>query len=212
MQRIRPIFFFIFWLLSSAGCVIPFAYPAIDCTPPLHLPDEEPELHVFRVDVSQHRADIGVEREEVLTEIPSQSYVPFQVKLSLTYGFYVFGVALNFPVAWGNDLTIRLYKSGFELVEIRPWQSVDSITWKKLDDVEWQGKSLDKAFPIHQTIPDWFPIRTDTLAPGSKSDAHHKALLFGAAEYMRLADQPSMSSEKISLIAKAEGLRQLAAQ
>jgi hypothetical protein len=161
--------------LPSLGCLVPYAYPTLDCTQHVKLDCPPGEVHAFRVDVTGTVADLQRDGVACLTEIPvtQTEEVPAQLKPAVTYGYYVFGVAVNFPVETNHSVVLRLYRPGYQLVEIQSWETVDAIAWKPAADWVARREAIEAL------------VRS--AGPGSLSPANRAALLFAASEYERLA-------------------------
>jgi hypothetical protein len=165
--------------------------------------------------------DIGEEDSCVITPLSSwpTGHVPSQTGLSLDYGLYVFGVALNYPVHHGHATVVRLYRPGYHLIELHPWQIPDQITWTEAPDLASQEEAVNQL--LRTPWITWRGTRNDRddahIQPGSASPGQRQTLLFAAAESERIAALPSLpgqeSSEKRDgLVVRARWLRELAAQ
>lgn len=204
MRRIALLTARLFCLPFLSGCILPYcAYPKIDYTPAVSLDAKSSEVRAFRVDITKPTADLSVfvgPVYERLSEIPvtNTDEVPTQVKPSVSYGFVVIGIALNYLTHTSRSLAVRLYRPGFELVEISSWERVHRVAWKASADLEAQEKTLDGLF------------RVGRLESGSTAERHKDALLFGAAEYDRLAGAASSPEQRERLVEKATKLRDLA--
>ena len=87
---------------------------------------------------------------QVLSEISLDAVadVPAQVKLSADYGVAVIGIALNYFVHTNHTVALRIYRPGFELVELHSWERGGQAVWKPADGVVAQEQVLDRLFPI----------------------------------------------------------------
>jgi hypothetical protein len=184
-----------------SGCLFPYcAYPTIDYTPAVKLDAPPGEVHAFRVDITRPTADMSVFVGPVferLSELPATNTdeVPAQVKPSVSYGFVVIGIALNYLTHTSHSVALRLYRPGYELVEIKSWQRMNRVAWKPIQDAAAQEQTLDLLLPAER------------LEPGSVSLAHREALLFGASEYERLASDARSEDLRARLTARATVLR-----
>jgi hypothetical protein len=153
-------------------------------------------------------ADINWHVTERLTELKlgNGDLVAAQTKLSLTRGYYVIGVALNYPYLTHHSVAVRLYRPGFEVVEV---QGIEPVVWKPALDVKSQEEALDSLFPLEAKE---LLLVHRTLDVGSVSLDHRAALLFGAAEYERLAWVAPSEFRRTQLLTKAAHLRELASQ
>jgi hypothetical protein len=186
-----------------SGCLVPYcAYPTLAYTPKVKLESVASEVHAFRVDITRANADVDVFSAspgyERLSEIPvtKTDEVPAQVKPSVSYGFVVIGIALNYLTHTSHSVAVRIYRPGYELVEIKSWDGMNKVTWKPAPDLEAQEKTLDALFPLKQ------------LDPGCESAMHRSALLFGLAEYERLATLARSQDQQERLTTKASKLRE----
>jgi len=89
---------------------------------------------------------------------------------------------------------LRLYRPGFELIEIKSWGRADKIDWKVAAGLEVQEGALDKLFPV------------DGHTSGKE------AFLFGASEYERLAANVLSDDDRARLDSKAKALREIAGE
>src|SRR5439155_9494015 len=83
-----------------AGCLVPYGYPKLSHVPTALMGEQPADCHAFRVDVTADIIDMGESDDYLLGPIPlgKSGKLPSQSKVSLDYGFYVFGIALNYPV------------------------------------------------------------------------------------------------------------------
>jgi hypothetical protein len=201
MRRIPFRIICLFALAASDGCVFPYcAFPTLDYTPQVKLNTPIGEVRAFRVDISNPTADMSVFQGrgyERLSELPvsNTDEVPAQLKPSFTYGLVVIGVALNYLTYTSHSMALRLYRPGFEVTEVRSWARVSRVVWKPAADLDAQERALDSLLPIGR------------IEKGSQSAAHRDALLFGAAEYSRLAAAAQLPDQQTRLGEKAKKLQ-----
>ena len=188
-----------------AGCVCPYcAIPKLDYTPRVNLESEPDDVHAFRVDITRYTGSMSVFREAPASEsleelrVNDANEVHAQIKPSVRYGLVVIGIALNYLSYTTHSVALRLYRPGYELVEVRSWERGDQIEWRAAPGLSAQEIELDCLFPF------W------SLEPGSESRAHRKALIFGASEYERLATNADSKADQTRLIGEANELRELA--
>jgi hypothetical protein len=186
------------------GCIFPYcAYPRLDYTPAVKLDTQPGEVRAFRVDITKPTADLSVfvgPVYERLSELPvtNTDEVAAQLKPSVTYGFVVIGIALNYLTHTSHSVALRLYRPGFELVEITSWERAHRVAWKPAPDLDAQEKALDALLPL------------GLLEAGSKAPTHRDTLNFGAAEYERLAAIAASPDHRGRLAEKASKLRERA--
>jgi hypothetical protein len=129
---------------------------------------------------------------EQLSELPvtGGKEVPAQFKASLSHGYFFPLIVVNAFTHTSHSLSLRLYRPGYELVEIKPWERIDRVVWRPAADVEAQVRSLEQ------------------LLAGTTEDRN--VLLFGASEYERLARTTPSREQQRGLCRKARDLRELA--
>jgi len=184
----------------------------------LNLGPEADQIHAFRVDGMLDFVGYGGVDHLTFSEITSTSgWLLPRTKLSATYGIYVYSVALNYPTYISHSLGLKLYRPGYELVELDSWERPGKIVWNEAPDLASQEKVLDQLF-LMKPEERWDELTWVTdkcLSPGSASAEHQRVLLFGAAEYERLASHlvangPGEKNSRARLEAKASKLRKLA--
>jgi hypothetical protein len=201
MQRTALLTACLLCLPYAAGCILPYcAYPKLDYTPPVELGTQAGDVRAFRIDITKPTADMSVfvgPVYERLTELPvtNTDEVAAQLKPSVTYGFVVIGIALNYLTHTSHSVALRVYRPGFELVEIQSWGRAHRVAWNPAPDLDAQEKALDTLLPVCR------------LEAGSKAVPHRDALLFGATEYERLAPMASSAEQRQRLRDKADRLR-----
>jgi hypothetical protein len=204
-------------LASLPGCLFPFGTPKFCCVPSVDLGSNADDVHVFRVDITRYFADISGNDSYTYSEVPFTflGWTPPQIKVTGVVGIFVFGVALNYPIYVSQSVAARLYRPGYELVELDSWQFPRQVEWKMAPDLTSQENALDQLFLFPkggELRPATFFTTSRQLNPGSASAAHRRALLFGASEYDRLAvgQVASTDEARCRLHHKAELLCQLA--
>jgi len=125
----------------AGGCLGGYAYPQLSYVLPVQLQEAYDEIHAFRMDVVQVMEDIyHAEDKCVLRPIPlsPNGAIAGQAKLSLETAW---GVMMLIPTEWNHHcwhaMRVRLYRPGFQTVEIEPWQSVAQVRWQAAD---WQSQ------------------------------------------------------------------------
>lgn len=206
MRRFSYVFGCLFCPPCLVGCLGVY-YPGLDCISKVGLEAQPSEVHAFRVHVKNDGIiSIPISGDpwdktssETLSEIPLNNLreVPTQIRPSVNGAMA--GVALM--ACWlsyvNNSIALRLYRPGYEVIAIKSWERAKPINWIRAADSYSQEKVLDKLLPF------------DELEPGWVSEAHRAALLFGAAEYERLAAATQSDRKKV-LADKAERLRRRA--
>jgi len=197
------------------GCLFPFAVPKVSQTPLLNLGPEADQIHAFRVDGTLDFVDIGGTDHLTFSEITSTSgWLLPRTKLSSTYGIYVYSGPFSYPFYISHSLGLKLYRPGYELVELDSWEQPGKIVWNEARDLASLEKVLDQLF-LMKAEEDELKVADKCLSAGSASAEHQRVLLFGAAEYEGLASHllangPGEKNSRARLEAKASKLRKLA--
>ena len=210
------------FLPTLTGCIFPYVGPSIDYTPSVKLDVPREEVRAFRVDIASsqdspgwHGPFLSQTNKERLSEvsISHRDEVPGQVKASVQRGIVIIGV-LSHRIRESESVAVRLYRPGYELVEIGPWERTDRVEWKPAPDLSAQETAIDHLFGGRRGGPRRPFARYGCWQDkGSASAAHRGALLFGADEYERLAMLPSSTaSEREVLREKAKAKRGVAAE
>ncbi len=187
-----------------SGCILPYcAFPTVSYTPRVNIEDAD-NVHAFRVDFTNDTGDMsvfapgpGTGRFSSVTA-KRDNAVPAQIKPSVSYGFVVIGVALNYLTYTDHTMAVRLYRPGFDLVEIRSWEAARDVTWTPAPDLAAQEEALDNLFQVDQLDRD------------CKLPTHIECLKFGASEYERLSREATLKGDSQRLDAKARTLRDIA--
>jgi hypothetical protein len=217
--------------LTAVGCVqVPLWAPEINVVSSVKPGCDGTEVHAFRVDVTdkilikegatpaQPTRGENTEGYE-LTRIPltAKAAVPRQVGVSCAYGWQYVGF-FNYPIACtSHSVAVRLYRPGYETVELKPGQAPDEVVWNEAADLAAQEQAIDDLLGVSllATKESRSANQQRRLEPGTKSAAHRQALLFGVREYERLAqavpdDDGDGREIQARLLAKARRLRTLA--
>lgn len=186
--------------LLAAGC-LPFAYPKLSFVP--RCEPGATEVHAFRVDVNAVNSfGTGESGEYTLSEIalrPDGS-VPPQGRVTLERGYYF----LVFQIGKLHTTRVRLYRPGYQLVELSAWDSTGNIGWQPTN---WGGQVgaltelLDRPRLMPTFVPSSSRLREHPSAPTAPEQ--ERAFAFAAAEYQRLAELAPSPEQ-------AERLRELA--
>jgi hypothetical protein len=210
------------------------ALPNISYVPGQQLTDSADQLHVFRIDVTEKSSYLGIpagaEYRFGEVSLDENAYCGSQLKASIDYSW----AYQSFANAWcgipkgetvSHSLIVRIYRRGYDTVEIGSWKKDPPIEWVPVIDVREQEKAIDDLLstierkggsdkresemargPFHDEREQF-----GHLVNGSMSETHQKAMLFAAREYEWLAK--SMQTSDIGnavhnrLLAKADYLR-----
>jgi len=207
----------------AAGCVpLVYAYPSVSLVPALNLGPAHDNIYAFRVDIadddsSSHFAKPGHYRFRQVHIAPHGSVVA-QGKVGMDSGFYWNLFVTCFAQKTDHTIRLRLYRPGFNLIEIQSWQGDASLEWQAVPGPAGQEQVVDAL--LRPTGKGTWPGRDQVwgfgqLDPGSASSEHRHALLFAAAEYQRLAEDMEIDAADGAEAcnrchAKAKFLRELA--
>jgi hypothetical protein len=207
---------------------VPYAYPHLACVPTVHPDHDNGDVHAFRTDVTGEIHDIGENDSYCLEPVDwsFNGWTPPLAGLSLDYGHYVVGIALNYPWHHGHSTLLRIYRRGYELTEVRAWDVPGHIAMQPASSVEAREKAIDRLVgqPTIEAPRAEFgyghgegyllhELDFKGLKPGSDSPEHRGALLFAASEYEALAAAVETNQTmKDRLLNKAKDLRKLAAE
>jgi hypothetical protein len=204
-------------ILCLSGCLIPYAYPNLSYVPGCELGTEMPDCHVFRVDVAAYQEDIGENNQEYsvveIARLHDGSFPP-QFGITVNRGFYVVGVALNFNVGRVHATKVRLYRAGYKLIELAPWETTDKLQWQTATTALEQEKAIDAllrmptvtrgAGVFREIEKGEVPTLPDAVTENCESKS---AKPFAAAEYERVAGLTTNPTDIARLRKKAEVLR-----
>jgi hypothetical protein len=173
------------------GC-LPYAYPKLSYVPGYESTNPNiTDIHAFRVDVTAHQADIDERNEYTLTPVARRSdgSFPPQTQLSLERGYYVLGVALNYNVARLHTVSMRLYRPGFQPVELTSWDSADKVQWQPAKDWVAQEKALGELLrrPAMTAYGVAHYMKHSDVSPDAGLSLSKPVADFVAAEYERVA-------------------------
>jgi hypothetical protein len=201
------------------GCMLPYAVPSVSYVPPFDLECPAGEVHVFRVNITHEHFSRASDRDNELCELREVGAdgikkTPGQTSVACTHGVGVGGLG---SVTTSHTIAVRLYRPGYETVELNSWDPPGKAIWKPALTAAVQEMALDELFDLgdKKAVDGEVPAVPRALQPGSKSSAHRDALRFGTAEYAHLAGQVTGKDEsqrklRDRLVEKARRLEQLA--
>jgi hypothetical protein len=220
-------------LLGAAACFPIFLlgcftipYPSLMYVPSVSMGSALQEAHCFRAEVTAVHHGIFSSKDDdlLLEELPiSQSgRVDGQFRLSIDSSRQRL---MGGPVKQLHEVRLRLYRPGYQTVEITSKDDLDTVTWTSAPDSAAQEQAVDDllALAVHDySRPKDEPVKPADFSlarvqSGSASAEHRKALLYCASEYERLATQACPVGEEARsapsrLLNKAEQIRELAAK
>jgi hypothetical protein len=213
------------------GCLREWYSPSVLVIPAVAFIPNKEEVRAFSVDVKVDLSTMFCERDNYeLSEIKGVEQNFPQMKLAVDHSYTTFESAQRTEYT----LKLRLYRPGYETVEIDSWELTKNVSWKPAKDVAAQEAAVDalvstwganslagrglyrsKLSKDDLNVPPTDAKVFEGLVHGSISKAHRHALLFAAGEYERvggLAITPEQQSIKERVAAKAAKLRELAAK
>jgi hypothetical protein len=196
-------------ILFLSGCLIPYAYPNLAYVPGCELGTQMPDCHVFRLDVTAYQSDLKEDGKYTVVEIPRRSdgSFPLQLGFSVDRGIYIANPALSFNTGCLHSTRVRIYRPGYQLIELKPWDSTDKVQWQPA--VNWieQEKAIDALLqrPAIAIPANPSSIPTNPWAAGyiSCNSTEH----FVAAECERLAALAPTPEDAVRVRNKAKELR-----
>lgn len=216
--------------LLFVGCMpIGYVYPTVSYIAPVPLGAGSDEVRAVRVDVADddNSQEFAEHDKYILQTLPLDQNGSFdpQVKVAADYGWLWNMVTLFYSEHTHHTLLVRLYRPGYQTIEIESWQQTGQVKWEAAPTLDDRETAIDDlvstckysyAPPVYQASDPGQPRDPSVfknLAPGSESDEHRELLLFAACEYDRLAgraaNEPQLRSRAET---KAKALRQLAAK
>ena len=217
--------------LASTGCLqVPFIVPEMSVVSATRPGCEPSEVHAFRVDVTQRSElkeggppDCKVTGENVetlqLAAIPlaDDGTTTAQVAVNCATGWSYFGFWNYLKNCTSHSVAVRLYRAGYETIELKPGQDPRQMQWREAVGLAAQEKAVDALLGVsplemNKALGETLQRR---LEPGTRSTAHRDALLFAAREYERLArtisaDELRGDETRAALIDKSRRVKLLA--
>src|SRR5262249_43006611 len=115
----------------ASGCIpVGYAYPTVAFVPSMRVGAPAEEAHAFRLDVADGQNCIDfAHREHDRYVLPPLSpglgdRLWPQGKVAVDYGWIWNCIALSYGGHTHHTLLVRLYRPGFQTIEVRPWQKV----------------------------------------------------------------------------------------
>jgi hypothetical protein len=196
-------------LFLPACMEVPVCIPELSYVAPVDLGKAATEVHAFRVDVREKTvvniddnvksAGGGVSYYEFTpVSLSGRGTVSLQWDVSWAYGWRCFGIWNYWPSLTTHSVAVRLYRRGYQTVELRPSEELLD-DWTRAADLEAEEKAVDDLLgvsPLESTSPSK-PVKgigahsPPALEFGTTSAGHRKTLLFAASEYEWLAHQLS---------------------
>jgi hypothetical protein len=219
--------------LFAAGCMpLGYVYPKVSYIPPGTVGPVRDEVHAFRVDITNDDNSIGMTEKDryVLSPLPLHedgSFEP-QTKVSVDYGWLLYGFMDFFDASTHHTLLVRLYRPGYHTLEIESWQTKGRMHWVEARTLEEQEQAIDDLVSTWKTTPERIQIKAASngfvpphdpivfhyFAPASASEEHRQALCFAASEYEHLLGTAKDKDPDLQarLQAKAKALLEMAAK
>jgi hypothetical protein len=195
--------------LLLSGCIpfVPcyYGYPSVSYVPGVELGQQKGNTRAIRVDVTENNNSVEFAQNShfEFTEVPisEKGAVSRQTQWAFDKGWIWNCMTVAYKGHTGHTLLLRLYRPGYELIEVDSWKSLDHPVWKEAKALEQQEKAVDDLLSTAGPHPNPFVpplpgrINLDNLPGGSTSEAHKNVLLYAASEYDRLV-QSNLAAEK----------------
>ena len=212
--------------LLCAGCLGGYVYPSATYIPRVPVgKSSSDEIHAFRFDIIDYSGsiDLASNDEYLMRELPLSVHgdVSPQFTVGLGRGWWGVYHTLGYAQRRHPTIRVRLYRPGFETVQISPWQWRSKVEWKPAPTLDAQEKAVDDLISTVETNDlyklnpaVWNKQRVDYNLVPPETPAQREALLFVASEYDRLADAPLFHTAETTarLREKAQQIRDLAKQ
>jgi len=209
-----------------AGCVlpVPYAYPTVAHIPPAGVGRSD-KIRVYRVDIDDVHAGSDADKGGTVSlgeaTVGHTGWTLPQTRMCWDYGWFGFGLTPDSDQHVCHTARLRCYRSGYQTVEVYPWETPAKVSWKKVEDLEAQEQAVDDLVCTYREGKDrskqaWLAgWKVGNLASGITSEEHKEALLFAAGEYetlalMRRAANPQDEENIARLEFKVQHLRDLA--
>ncbi len=216
--------------LASLGCLqVPVWAPEMSVVPAVRPGCTSAEVYAFRVDVTDRqeikegraatpcRPENFEDFELSRVALSSSGTTPQQVAMTCASGWRTVGFWNYFNTLTTHSVAIRLYRPGFETIELKPSDAARTLKWEEAAGLAAQEKAVDDLLGLSPLDMGGPPseVQQRRLEPGTKSVAHREALRFAAKEYERLARTESpddADAQEIAprLFAKARRVQALA--
>src|SRR5438445_133117 len=121
--------------LCNAGCLGGYVYPSATYVPrvPVGKPVAE-EVHAFRFDIIDYTGsiDLASSDEYLLRELPLTVRGDVLPQFTMGFGRGWWGVyhTLGYTQRRHATLRVRLYRPGYETVQVGPWEWRRQVKWK----------------------------------------------------------------------------------
>jgi hypothetical protein len=204
-------------LLGAVGCVpLFYAYPTLSYTPAIAFGPDHKGIYAFRVDVTDDTGGAGKYRLRNLP-ITRKGYLNGQGKSAVDDGYYWNCLVHTYARQISHTLRVRLYRPGYELVEIQSWHTNQAVHWQEVEGVEAREKAVDDLLCTTEgTVKAGKEAELFAhLEPGSAAEEHREVLFFASREYERLslaAADAEAAEVSDRCAAKAKILKKLAAE
>jgi hypothetical protein len=131
-----------------SGCLLPYCVcPSMSFVSASRLGLPNDSVRAFRVDTRESTPYFPgpLQQTNKLTEIPidASGEFPAQWRISCSRGFLAFFVALNYCTWHQDTISVRLYRPGYDTVEIKSWTLFNDIQWKPAETIETQCRAID---------------------------------------------------------------------
>src|SRR5262245_13640080 len=113
----------------AIGCIpVGYAYPTVAFVPGVRVGAPAEEVHAFRLDVADDQNGLEFadrEHDRYILHSISPAFgdrLGPQMKAAVDYGWIWHCIAISYGGHTHHTLLVRLYRPGFQTIEVRPWQ------------------------------------------------------------------------------------------
>ncbi|MFL5339794.1 MAG: hypothetical protein ACJ8F7_06460 [Gemmataceae bacterium] len=211
-------------LPALGGCLGGYVYPTATYIPrvPVGQPAAD-QVHAFRFDIRDYSGSVDLSGgdEYLMHELPLnvRGNVPAQTMVGLGHGWWGVYHTLGYRQRMNPTMRVRLYRRGYETVQVGPWDWHGQVEWKPVDTLAGREKAIDDLISTRETNElykinpaVWGNARADYNLEAPQTPEQREALLFVATEYDDLAEQSQFHAKEdiARLRDKARQLRELA--
>lgn len=185
-------------LVSCGGCLGGYVYPTMAVVPRVpvgvHVADE---VHAFRVEITDCKGSVDLSGTDDYLfkelKINPGGTVPAQGLWRFGRGWWGIYHNLGYRQRLHPTIRVRLYRPGYQTVEVQPWEWRGKVKWVEARTLADQEKAIDDLVSsqgtndLYRINPDvWSNDRSDYNVAPPRRGVQREALEFVAGEFDRL--------------------------
>jgi hypothetical protein len=197
-------------LLCSCVMVPIPPYPKLDYIPPSDVGSNSDDVKAYRVETRNNSILFFklLNSHKTVSEIPiSNNHTEAQFQGSWNAGFGWIGIVGD-GWYWNHSLSVRLYRPGYDLVELTPWDLFSPIKWAPAKDLKAQEKAIEDLLSIQWQL-NKIVIGPLKWLERLSDENEIRVFLFAASEYERIAKMTNDPEYSKELSMKADIIRGL---